>query len=136
MPEVKSRLLVPAEMEDWLSPDIFSVPEVAVKFKAPVVWVSPLEAVNVPAEVTVPVPVVEILPVVDNVPFSLIDNAVTPPDLMAKEVLAAPPSVSLITKASPVPALVKLNEVWVVKPDDNVKAISRPSVVSMVLPPV
>ena len=44
------------------------------------------------------------------------------------------PLVSLITKADPVPPLVKLKEVWVVKPLPKVKLRSLPSVVVMVLP--
>ena len=81
----------------------------------------------------VPVPVVEMLPVVDTVPASLMVKLLVPPDWIANDVLVAP-LVSLITKAVPVPALVRENEVWVVRPDPSVKAMFLPSVVVMVLP--
>ena len=58
--EVKVNAFAPASIAEAESPVKFNVPEVAVKFSAPVVWVNPLEAVKVPAEVMVPVPVVEI----------------------------------------------------------------------------
>ena len=124
MPEVIRRLLVPRSIE----------PDVAVIDKAPVVWVNPLEAVKVPAEVIVPVPVVEILPEVDRTPFSLMVKVGVPPDWMDREVLVAPPLVSLITMAVVSPALARVNEVD--RPDDRVKAMFLPAVVSMVLPPL
>jgi hypothetical protein len=49
-------------------------PEVAVKFRAPVVMVNPLLAVSNPTEVIVPVLVVEMLPVVVKVPEELIES--------------------------------------------------------------
>ena len=78
--EVKRRSLAPALILDWARPVKERVPEVAVKFKAPVVWVKPLEAVNKPAEVTVPVPVVLKLPVVERVPSSVMVKVGEPPD--------------------------------------------------------
>jgi hypothetical protein len=50
--------------------------------------------------------------------------------------LAAPPVVSLMIKARPVPALVNDSEVWVASPEANVKSMFRPVVVVMVFPPV
>jgi hypothetical protein len=132
-PEVNVKLLAPAEMVEADSPDRDNTPEVAVRFTAPVVWVSPLLAVKVPAEVMVPVLVVEMFPLVDSVPASVMVKVGVPPDWMAKEVLVAP-LVSLITKAFPVPALVKISEVCSVSPELKVKAMSRSSVVAMVLP--
>ena len=41
---------------------------------------------------------------------------------------------SLIIKVLPVPALVRIKEVWLVRPEFKVKAIFRASVVVIVLP--
>jgi len=64
-PAVIVKLLTPVEMEEADRPERDKAPEVAVRLRAPVVRVNPLEAVNKPAEVIVPVLVVEILPVVE-----------------------------------------------------------------------
>jgi hypothetical protein len=133
LPAVMVRLFPPAEMLEADNPDKAKAPEVAVRFSAPVVWVSPLLAVSVPAAVTVPLPLVEMFPGVDRVPFSLMVKVLAPPDWMASAVLVAP-LVSLITKAVPVPALVRASEVWVDSPDPRVKSMFLPSVVVMVLP--
>ena len=69
-----------------------------------------MEAVNNPADVMVPVPVVEMLPVVESVPSSLMVKLGVPFDWMDSDVLV-PALVSLITKAVPVPALVRLRDV-------------------------
>ena len=111
------------------------VPEVAVRVKAPVVWVKPAEAVNNPAEVMVPVPVVLILARVDRVPASVMVKVGEPPDLTERAVLVAP-LVSFMTRVFAVPALVRLKDVWAVRPEPKVKSIFLPSVVVMVLPPV
>ena len=54
-PAVKRMLFAPKDMEEDESPDSVSVPEVAVRFKAPVVKVKPLEAVRVEENLPVPV---------------------------------------------------------------------------------
>lgn len=77
--EVKVRSLAPVLILEAPNPDSARLPEVAVKLKAPVVWVNPLEAVSVPAEVTVPDPVVLRFPVVDRVPASVIVKVGVPP---------------------------------------------------------
>lgn len=77
---VMVRSLAPVLIEEAPKPESVSAPEVAVKFKAPVVWVRPLEAVNKPAEVIVPDPVVVILPEVETTPFSLMVNFGVPSD--------------------------------------------------------
>jgi hypothetical protein len=59
--DVTVRALAPVLIDEADRPDRLRVPEVPVKLTAPVVRVSPLEAVNSPAEVMAPVPVVEIL---------------------------------------------------------------------------
>ena len=46
-PEVKVTLFPPKLSEEAFKPDMVNVPEVAVKFKAPVVRVNPFEAVKV-----------------------------------------------------------------------------------------
>jgi hypothetical protein len=132
--EVIVKLLVPVEMDEALRPERFKAPEVEVKFKAPVVNVSPLEAVIKPAEVIVPEDVVEILPVVERLPFSVIVKLSTPPDWIARAVWPLAALVSLMIKAVAVPALVKLKDVGVAKPEANVKSIFLPVVVTMVLP--
>src|ERR1700694_5307225 len=58
-----------------------SAPDVAVRFKAPVARVRPLEAVSRPADVMVPDPVVDMLPTVDKLPDASI--------LVRSEALAA-----------------------------------------------
>lgn len=136
LPEVTVKLLTPVLMAEADRPDNVSAPDVAVKDNAPVVWVKPLEAVNVPADVTAPVPVVEMFPVVDSVPSSLIVKESTPPVWIARDVLAAPPAVSLMIKALPVPALVNESEVCVPRPEARVKSMFLPVVVVMVFPPV
>ena len=78
LPDVMSKLFPPVEIEDAFKPLKVNVPEVAVRFNAPVVCVNPLDAVNKPAEVIVPVPVVETLPLVESVPNSLIVNVLVP----------------------------------------------------------
>ena len=78
--DVKVKELVPASIVELLSPLRFNVPDVPVRFAAPVVKVNPLEAVNVLFDVIVPLPVVLIFPVVERVPFSLIVNVGVPPD--------------------------------------------------------
>jgi hypothetical protein len=78
--DVKVISLAPVLMLDAPSPDKARDPDVAVKLKAPVVWVNPFEAVKVPAEVMVPVPVVPILPEVDRVPASVMVKVGEPPD--------------------------------------------------------
>ena len=88
-----------------------------------------------PANVPVPLPVVLILPLVDKVPASVMVKVGVPPEAISREVLVAP-LVSFMTKALAVPALVKVKDVGVVRPEDKVKAIFRASVVVMVLPPV
>ena len=55
-PEVMRRLAAPVEMEDSESPEMVRTPLVAVRFKAPVVRVRPLEAVRV--EENLPVPMI------------------------------------------------------------------------------
>lgn len=100
---VMVRSFAPVLMLEAPKPDRVRAPEVAVRFKAPVVWVSPLEAVKVPAEVIAPEPVVEILPEVESTPFSLIVSLGEPPDWISSKVLVAPALVSLITTAVAVP---------------------------------
>jgi hypothetical protein len=71
------KLFAPVEIEEAPRPERVKAPDVAVKFKAPVVRVRPLEAVRRLAEVTVPVPVVEIFPdVVTASPEVAGDNVV------------------------------------------------------------
>ena len=53
-PDVISKSFPPVEILDALNPDSVNVPEVAVKFNAPVVCVNPFEAVNNPFDVIVP----------------------------------------------------------------------------------
>jgi hypothetical protein len=65
--DVKVRAFAPVESDEAESPESDRVPEVAVKFNAPLVKVRPLLAVNNPALVIVPVPIVEIFPVVEMV---------------------------------------------------------------------
>jgi hypothetical protein len=99
-----------------------------------VVIVKPFEAVKVPADVIVPDPLVEILPEVASVPASVIVRVGEPPDWTSIDVFVAP-FVSLSTKAEAVPALVKVREVEVARPEDKVKARFLPVVVAMVFPP-
>ena len=145
LPEVIRILLVPASIDEAPSPASERVPEVAVKFSAPVVSVNPFDAVSSPFDVIVPPPVVEMLPLVVRTPFSLMVKVGVPPlDWIARAVLV-PALVSLMTSALPVPALVKakpvalpllvkVKDVGVVKPELSVKAMFRPSVVVIVLP--
>ena len=74
----KDKLLAPVLIEEAPSPESVRAPEVPVRFKAPVVRVKPLEAVNNPAEVTVPVPVLEILPVVVTASPAVAGDKVVP----------------------------------------------------------
>lgn len=134
--DVKRMLFAPAPKVTPLSPVASIVPEVAVRFNAPVVWVKPFDAVRRLFDVMVPVPVVLILPDVERVPFSLMLSVVKALDWMAKEVFVAA-LVSLMTNALSVPALVKVNDVAVpvsVDSSYSVKAISRPVVVVMLFP--
>jgi len=78
--DVMVKSLAPVLMLEAPRPDRARDPEVAVRLKAPVVWVSPLLAVKVPAEVMVPDPVVLMLPVVDRVPASVMVKVGEPPD--------------------------------------------------------
>ena len=100
-------------IEDVLSPVSEIVPEVAVKFSAPVVIVNPLEAVKVLAEVIVPVLVVEIFPGVVIFP----EVNVTP---VAPVIAPAPvmSSVSVFRILVKVPVtkipFVKVPKVWVI----------------------
>lgn len=55
LPEVKVRLLTPVLIEEAERPERERAPEIAVKFKAPVVRVSPFEAVRVEENRPVPV---------------------------------------------------------------------------------
>jgi hypothetical protein len=66
LPAVMVRLLPPREILEALKPESVRVPLVAVRFKAPVVWVRPLEAVNVWVEVRDPALVV-VIPVAPRV---------------------------------------------------------------------
>ena len=93
-----------------------------------------MEAVNNPAEVMEPPVLVLILPEVLKVPDSLMVKVGVLLDWMEREVFVAP-LVSFKTKALPVPALVKVKEVWLAKPLPKVKAMFRPVVVVIVLPP-
>ena len=102
LPDENSKLLTPASIVDVFKPVRVSVPDPAVKFKAPPDSVNPFEAVSSPAEVIVPVPVVEIFPLVESVPSSLIVREDTPPDWISSEVLV-PALVSLMTNAVAVP---------------------------------
>lgn len=111
---------------------VFAVPVVLIE-AVPPETVIPAEPVNNPADVIVPEPVVEILPEVASVPASLMVNEETPPDWMSNDVLVAP-FVSFSTKAVAVPALVMETDVEVTSPEANVKAISLPVVVVIVLP--
>ena len=101
--EVKIASLTPESKVSPVSPIAEILPLVPFILSAPVVRVNPLLAVSNPLEVIVPPAVVEILPVVDNVPFSLMVKAGTPPDAITKEVFGNPVLVSLITNALPVP---------------------------------
>jgi hypothetical protein len=130
---VISRVFAPVLILEEPSPESVRAPDVAVKFRAPVVWVKPLEAVRVPAEEIAPVPVVETLPEVERTPFSLIVRLFTPPDWIANEVLTAA-FVSFMMKAVDVPALVKVKDVEAARPLPRVKSIFRPVVVRMVFP--
>jgi hypothetical protein len=100
--EVKVRALAPGLIEEALRPVSDRAPEVAVRFKAPVVRVRPLLAVSSPAEVIVPEPVVEILPEVESVPSSLMVSLEAPPDWISMAVLV-PTLVSFRIKAVAVP---------------------------------
>lgn len=117
-----------------VSPVEEMAPEVDVRDNAPVVMVKPLEAVSVEAEVIVPLEVVEIFPDVESVPASVIVKVGEPPDWISIDVFVAP-FVSLSMKAEAVPALVKVREVEVARPEDKVKARFLPVVVAMVFPP-
>jgi hypothetical protein len=59
--DVTVRALTPVLIDEADRPDKLTAPEVPVRLTAPLVRVSPLDAVNSPAEVMAPVPVVEIL---------------------------------------------------------------------------
>ena len=109
--DVNVKAFAPVEIDEADSPERESVPEVAVRFKAPAVWVNPLLAVSVPAEVIAPVPVVEILfPVVlpllvtvFNVSAS-VEVTVNVPELAFTVVIPDPVSVKVPPKATdPVP---------------------------------
>ena len=80
LPDITVRSLAPRLILDADRPERDKLPLVALRLSAPVVIVSPLDAVSKPLEVIVPVPVVEILPVVDKVPASVIVNVGVPPD--------------------------------------------------------
>ena len=130
--EVKVKSFAPVLMEEAPKPESESAPDVAVRFKAPVVSVNPLDAVSSPADVIDPVPVVTILPGVINVPVSLIVRVSTPPDWIANKVFVAA-FMSLITTAVAVPwlVIVKFASVAV---SDRTKEMFLASVVVMVLP--
>lgn len=110
------------------------------KLRAPVMEAPPAETVKPLAAVIEPLPVVMILPLVVKLPAlltapnSLMLNLEMPPDLISIAVLVLLPLVSLTTKEVPVPALVRLTDVWVPRPAPKVKEILLPSVVVMVLP--
>jgi hypothetical protein len=131
--ELISRLLAPVEILAAVSPDMFKIPEVAVRFKAPVVSVRPLLAVIVPAEVIVPAPVVEIFPGVDKVPASVMVSVVELLLKISKAVLFWA-LVSFITSDGAVPALVNEKDVGLVKLPASVKAMFLLSAVVIVLP--
>ncbi len=78
--EVIIILFPPASIDAAVNPERASVPDDAVRLRAPPVSVKPLEAVSKPADVIVPVPVVKILPEVLRLPFSEIVRVADPLD--------------------------------------------------------
>ena len=73
------------------------------------------------------------MPLVVKFPFSLIDKLVVPPDWISKEVLVAA-LVSLRTNDGAVPALVRVKDVGVARPELKVKAMLLPVLELRVLP--
>lgn len=78
--EVIVKLFPPVFMIEADKPERFNVPDVAVRLRAPVESVNPLDAVNNPFDVIVPVPVVAIFPLVVRLPSSLIVRVAEPDD--------------------------------------------------------
>lgn len=78
--DVIVKLFPPVFIIDADNPERFRVPDVAVRLRAPVVRVNPLDAVNNPFDVMVPVPVVAILPLVVRLPSSSIVKVAEPDD--------------------------------------------------------
>jgi len=109
-PAVNNTLFAPKSRLEAERPVRLKLPEVAVKFNAPVVRVNPFEAVRRPAEVIVPVPVVEIFPLVVRLPFSLIERVAEPLDWISRAVLTLAFS-SLMMNALAVPRFVRVREV-------------------------
>ncbi len=125
----------PVPVEKVVAPDCVKLPFATIappKVAVPVVTVNAFEAVSNPAEVIAPVPVVLILPCVERVPFSLMVKVVAPLFRISIAVPVAPFVLSR-TNALAVPALVSENEASVAV-SASVNAISRPSVVVIVLP--
>lgn len=74
-----------------------------------------------------------IVPLVVRLPVSSIERLVVPPDWICNAVLVAA-LVSSIINAGTVPALVKVKEVGVARPEFKVKAMLLPLLVVIVLP--
>ena len=102
LPEVISKLFTPALIDDADNPERLNTPEVAVRLIAPVVRVSPFDAVKRPADVIAPVPVVAIFPLVVRFPSSLMVRVAEPEDWISSAVLTEP-LVSFIKNALAVP---------------------------------
>ena len=96
--------------------------------------VKPLAAVIVPVPVVKILAEVEMLPDAVKAPLSVMVKLGLPPDWIERAVWLAVALVSLMMKALPLPALVKVNDVSVAKPLPKVKSMLRPVVVVMVLP--
>ena len=131
--EVMVRALAPVLIEEADRPERAKAPEVAVRLRAPVVKVRPLEAVRVPAEVIVPVPVVEILPGVVMFPEAKVipvAPVMAPADeisilVVCNEKVPEPPP--MVTKPVDVPVLM-LVALLVLLLIDTVPVTSRPPV--------
>lgn len=95
LPDVKVRALVPVLMEDAPRPESDREPDVAVKLTAPVVTVSPVAKVPVPAQERLPVEAKIVHPVPVEPPLKLISP------LVPTEERIGLPVVSLFKRKSP-----------------------------------
>ncbi len=100
-------------------------PEVAVRLRAPVVKVRPLEAVSSPAEVMVPVPVVAILPVVDMVILAAKSPPTTELNVGAPAALPCKSVVVVPARVPSSPAAVLVTTPAVVRPESVTDVVAE-----------
>ena len=129
LPDVIRRLLVPASIEEAESPASESVPDVAVKLRAPVVWVNPFDAVRRPFDVVVPVTLT--LPPTEALLVTVALLSVASPDVLTveREVLPVTPSVPPRVVA-PVPTEKVLVPVTLVGPLSEIAPVPVEKVVA------